>query len=411
MKTRYKFLIVIFIFIFIIIPNKTSAVTLGEYEALVRKYTSELEANSAELKKAEENILIAKNEINNATIEIGKIGEEIEQIQKDAVKYNEDIRKKSLQTKELFKYLQISSGENIYLEYVFGAENITDLIYRTSVVEQITKYNEKIIKELEDMIEANKQREIKIKQKQKELDSKRKELDLKVKALTNTKASIGQLIIDAESEKKYYENIVNNYKSLGCTTNDVIGVDCAKMNSAVGFYRPTETGYVTANYPAYPGGGYHAGMDIGSAYGKGTKIYPVANGRVAKVYQDGYGALIVVMHHYVASENKYYSSTYGHLSSFSSNAVVGKELTVNDYIGYMGNTGYVIPAPTPSNPNAGTHLHLEFAPCKAFDLSDPNCSNWSRYSSYLQRLANQGYTGARSKIWFPNGLYVTWYNR
>ena len=45
-----------------------------------------------------------------------------------------------------------------------------------------------------------------------------------------------------------------------------------------------------------------------------------------------------------------------HLSSI----LVKEGLTVSrgQKIGTMGNTGHVVPAPTPSNPYAGTHLHF-----------------------------------------------------
>ena len=37
---------------------------------------------------------------------------------------------------------------------------------------------------------------------------------------------------------------------------------------------------------------------------------------------------------------------------------VGDTVTAGQVIGAMGNTGYVIPAPTYSNPYGGTHLHF-----------------------------------------------------
>ena len=83
---------------------------------------------------------------------------EAERKQKEIEEYNEKIKEKSLETKELFQYLQIANGENAYLEYAFGAHDITDMIYRMSLVEQLTEYNDKMISELEEMIKANKKR-------------------------------------------------------------------------------------------------------------------------------------------------------------------------------------------------------------------------------------------------------------
>lgn len=52
----------------------------------------------------------------------------------------------------------MSQGENVYLDYVFGSDSVTDMVYRLSIVEQITEYNNKMVKELEDLITTNEKR-------------------------------------------------------------------------------------------------------------------------------------------------------------------------------------------------------------------------------------------------------------
>lgn len=61
-------------------------------------------------------------------------------------------------------------------------------------------------------------------------------------------------------------------------------------------------------------------------------------------------------------------STYSHLSR----TVVDKGQSVKrgDVIGYVGNTGTVIPAPTAANPHAGAHLHFNMFP-PGFDPNSP----------------------------------------
>ena len=47
---------------------------------------------------------------------------------------------------------------------------MTDLIYRVSVVQQLTEYNDNLIKELEALIEANKKKTIELENKQVEME-------------------------------------------------------------------------------------------------------------------------------------------------------------------------------------------------------------------------------------------------
>ena len=45
--------------------------------------------------------------------------------------------------------------DNVYLEYVFNAKSFADFIYRSSVVEQLTKHNDELIDEMSALIDEN----------------------------------------------------------------------------------------------------------------------------------------------------------------------------------------------------------------------------------------------------------------
>ena len=107
------------------------------------------------------------------------------------------------------------------------------------------------------------------------------------------------------------------------------------------------------------------------------------------------------MEHYATTSNKWYSSIYCHMSSFAAGTDVGKYFTSDQYIGMMGNTGYVIPKPTASNPDAGTHLHLEVTPCRIY--KDNICATWSKYTAFIKKSISNGYKGPRAVINFPSG--------
>ena len=405
---RKVFKCFIFILMLILImPVDIHAITLGEYEAKVKKYKEEIEQTEKSIKLTNEQIQSAKTEINNIAKENQELEEEIETLREEIENSKIEIKEKSLQTKEYFAYLQVANGENAYLEYAFGADNITDFIYRMSIVEQMAEYNQKVIESLEEMIDRNNKREEEIKKKEKDLASKKANLEKKVIALGETKESLEDGGINSKKQLKIYEELVASYKKLNCKSSDVIGVDCAVNGPAGVFRRPVKTGSITSEFGSR-WGSIHRGLDITSPNMKKEKIYPVANGTIISKYYDNYGELVVIMEHYNSKDNTWYSSLYAHMSSYAPNIYVGKYLTSDQYIGYMGNTGYVIPKPTKSNPNAGTHLHIEVVPCRIY--KDNKCGTWGSYVNYVYQLVRNGYKGPRQLINFPSSG-VRWNSR
>lgn len=380
------------------LPISTRAITLGEYEAKVAKYKADAAKIKGQINMTQAQINAANKEIANIKAEMIRLAKEIETKRAEIVKMNEEIKEKSLQTKQLFEYLQLSGGENTYLAYAFGAETITDLIYRMSIVEQMTDYNNGVIKELEEMIEANKKREIEIKDRQKQITQKEKELETKVTSLGEKRSSLQDGGVTVAGQIKIYEDIVKSYKALGCKSKDVIGVDCAKTGSAGVFRRPTSWGYVTSEF-GWRNGSFHRGLDISNGDPYNTKIYPVANGTISAKYYDIYGALVLAIEHYDTVTGKYWTSLYAHMSSYAPNTYIGKYVTSDNYLGIMGNTGY----------SFGAHLHLEIAPCRLY--RDNSCMDLNRYMSFVQSQANKGFKGPRQMISFPSGTYKSWNSR
>ena len=124
---------------------------------------------------------------------------------------------------------------------------------------------------------------------------------------------------------------------------------------------PTRSSYViTSNYE-YRWGSFHAAIDIAGT-GYGSPVYASNNGTVIKIYTGcvpgvkmcnyGNGNYIVIDHNIGG-----YTTQYNHLKDI----YVKEGLTVQrgQQIATVGNTGWVDPLPTASNPLAGVHLHFE----------------------------------------------------
>ncbi len=371
-------------------PTSVKAETLRDYENLLKKYEREQANIKDQIGENNQLTKEAEQEIENIKKELTNMSQEIEQMHIDIVDYNNEIREKTLQTKELFEYLQMTRSENVMLEYAFGAETITDLIYRIAVVKQITEDNEKKINELKDMIEYNKKREVELEDKEKQMEKRQKDLTEKITKLTKKNASLNDNSVSTEQQITTYRDQIKAYKEAGCTSNMEIGVDCFNNNSVAGWYRPTQSGYVTSEF-GYRWGSLHRAVDVSNSNPYKTKIYPVATGIITSKFTDYYGALTIIIEHKTAN-GKYYSSLYTHLSSYSSNAVVGRKVTPNDFLGYMGATGYV----------TGPHLHMEIAPCRAMNHADKNCGTWNKYTAYVKKIYDSGkFKGPRELIYFP----------
>ncbi len=391
-------LILIISYLIILIPIRTDAITLGDYKEKLAKYKADYEANQAALNKTKSEINSTNNSISSIKKEMISLSAEISKLKDDIVSYNEQIEKKKVETKKLIEYLQLSNGENLYLEYAFEAESTTDLIYRMSIVEQMTDYNKKTIKELEDLIEKSKDRQKEINAREKQLEGKQETLESLVVSLGEDKDSLSSSGVSIAKQIKIYETQVATYKKLGCKDNDVIGKDCATTSSSGAWRRPVTSGYITSEFK-YRGGKLHRAVDVGNSSNPyGTKIYAVASGRITAIYYDSYGARVVLIEHYY--KGKYWTSNYCHMSKYNPAIYVGMKVTSNTWIGYMGMSGKA----------TGPHLHLEIFPCRLYNLSDKNCKTWSKYVSYAKTLYSQGYKGPRALISFPSAG-VRWNSR
>ena len=401
MKKLLMSLIIVSLFISLI-PNANAAArkdTLGYYEEKLEQYKSEARANQQAINKTEGEINSSRNRINSLTNETLALTEEIKKLTEEIENYEQSIKTKLDQSKQILEYLQLTSGRNVYLDYVFKATSITELINRSYAVKEIIDYNTRTINEMEQIIRDNESRQQEIDKRKERITEMQKDLESNIVSLGEKKESLTSGGIDIEKQIKIYEEQVNMYKKLGCKTNDVIGVDCAVTGGVGVFRRPTQTGYITQE--AYYGSSYtHRAVDVGSKNGRKEKIYPIANGTITSIYKDSYGALCLTIEHYNINDHKYYTSLYVHMSSYAPGLYVGKNVTSEQYIGYMGDTGYAF----------GVHLHLEIFACRLYNPTDSNCSSWSKYVNFAKNKLRSGYN-PRNLIVFPKGLYNSWSSR
>lgn len=368
-----------------LVPYPIEAKTIKEFENEVNKYTSELQAKKDKVAKNDAEVAEIKKRIANIEAQIKQAETDIANLEQEIKKNEEEIAVKKEESKKIMEYYQIANGDNAYLEYAFGSTSITDMIYRMSVVEQLTEYNDQVMKELKALITKNEKQKQSLAQKKTELDALKKSLQSEKERIDADTAAIKAGMPSLEEQLKAAKDNLKYYKSLGCgNTEDIQACQYrieqssgGSIPSTNGFYRPIDYGYISCGYGCYAG---HKGVDMISS-NRSIAIHPIATGTVFKIYYDncnskncGFGcngrAKVVKIRHNVGGS--YIYSTYAHLSNFG-NISEGMTVTPNTIIGYMGNSGC----------STGAHLHLEIATC-----------DWNPgggcigYNSYLNHIVN-----------------------
>lgn len=350
-----------------IIPEPVHATTLREYQELLEKYKNELDSTNNQIYISRQELEEIQGKIADTEKQIKDAEDEIADLEEQIRKNNEEIAKKKEESKALIEYYQISNGENVYLEYAFGASDITDMIYRMSIVEQLTDYNDKVMKELKELIRVNQERQKELEQKEEELKGLKEELQAQAKKVKGNISSMEGAIPDLRNQLSNYENRVAYYQRIGCELDDEIGVDCDKGNNAYGFVFPLYGSYWTSTGFYWDGYSGHKGLDF--AQGCGNPVRAVANGRVYYVgsNKDIYGAkMILIVHNY---NGRKVFSQYTHLSGYAVSE--NQDVAAGQTIGYVGTTGW----------STGCHLHLEMSVDMGWDYNWPG--NYWTYTQYI----------------------------
>jgi murein DD-endopeptidase MepM/ murein hydrolase activator NlpD len=377
--------------------NNVSAKTLAELENELASKKKELSDN-----KAKQNL--TEQEMNNINSNLKTIQNNINQIQidttnleKEIVELNNEILEKQEEIKSVISYFQISSGESAYLEYVMGASDFTDFIYRSAVTEQMTSYNDQLIDEYNASIAANEEKKKELAQKKVELSNQQVAMRNEYKKLGEDLNNYGNEEMIITDEVKSLQEMVQIYRDKGCKSNEDIST-CGKsvLPSTTAFYRQLASGYVTSWYggrdcsdPRVSCG--HYGIDL-STSGYNVPVYSIGTGLVAAItYKSSCGGNMVFVHHKLTN-GQTYTSVYMHL--YQINVSKGQTVTKDTVIGIMGG-GSTTPWDYCST---GPHSHLGLAT----GLYGIDYDGSSLRSHYINPA---------NIINFPNSLYSPFYDR
>lgn len=355
MKKILNYLLVLLV-VFTIPITIVDAKTIGDLEKELEAARKKLNDTNTQKAINSQNLKETQNKISEIQSSIQKTEESIDQKTKESEQLEKDIQKKNEQTKDLMRYYQKSSSGSALIEYIMGAESITDLVYRLSITEQISSYNKKTVDEMNEMIKENEKIKKELASKKEELVSLKSEQEVQMTVLNQKQSELNKEGESDEASVKSMKKELEYYKSLKCTSSDTIDGCLAKvygngsggsyLPSGTTFYRPTTSGKISSEFgkrTLFGSDNNHFAIDI--AMPIGTPVYAVAPGIVG--YTGEVCGISLVVWHNINGQT--YSSIYCHLSKQL--VKKGQVVTKDTMIAKSGNTGI----------STGPHLHLGMA--------------------------------------------------
>lgn len=384
-----------YVMIFLIIFG----ITFNVEAKTLRDLKNELAAYEKEMNQATSKRNMTKSEINNINNKVKNIRDTIEKDQEDIKKTEDEIvvlqkkaKDKEAQIKDVISFLQVTNSENAYMEYVFGAKTMEDLILRSAVSEQMVSYNDDLIEDYNNTIVEYKKKNEDLNNQIIKLNNEQENLKVELVKLGDNLADANEEVADAKSLVDAQKKLINYYQNtLGCKDDQDIN-KCGNIPFSGKMIRPLVSFSITSEYGYryHPVTGvykFHSGIDMA---GGSTDVYSVAPGTVAGIsWKNSCGGTMLFIHHNI--NGKYYTSTYMHLSQVK--VKVGDYVDQNTKVAVTGGTKSLTPWDTCTT---GRHLHLSIS--QGLYLKE-----YTSWNTWKAKLVNP-----RSMVNFPaKGVWVS----
>ncbi|WP_188454124.1 murein hydrolase activator EnvC family protein [Virgibacillus oceani] len=380
----------------------------SDTEKKIKENLSKQDNVKTDIQTIDQQLNETKSKIKSKENLIAKTNEEIKQLKKDIDVLKKRIKKREKLLKERLRAIQQNGGDMRYIEVIFGAQNFSDFISRSSAVNTIMDQDKNIMetqaaekKELE-----NKKREVEdkkeaIEESKQELESLKAQLNDQIaekeklmeqleeqhadleeykmslaeeqEMLRKQEAALNKAMKLAEQQKQELEQLAKEQAARQAQANS--GSTASSSGPVItggDFIKPISGISVSSNFgwrthPVTGQRSFHGGVDLVAPVG--TPIYASASGVAMTGNLDGsYGNHVLVVS---IIDGVKYTTLYAHMSSFAVGN--GQAVQQGDVIGYVGLTGRT----------TGAHLHFELHKGGWIGYHPPN-SNAVNPISYIQ---------------------------
>ena len=254
------------------------------------------------------------------------------------------------------------NGNQEYLDIIFGAKSISDLLNRSEYVEKISEYDNKVFahfkkaaltvqqKEKQREQQTNELKELETKTREEkqavsELKADKKtELDKIDKAMEKSQDQVSEYTKKALEAENQVEALLQKKQDEIDREMAAGGGNSGGSTTGLGWPLKGGAGRISSGFggrksPTAGASTYHKGVDLAAS--SGTPILAAGSGKVVTAtYSSSAGNYIMISH-----GNRLYT-VYMHCSRLAVSA--GKQVTKGQVIGYVGSTGI----------STGAHLHF-----------------------------------------------------
>ena len=335
----------------------------------VEQYSKDIESLESDTEKMEALAKTQKDLQKQLESQIQEKQTMIDSIEKEIKSLDEKIQKKQKeidtwdkQIKTRMKNEQASTGTNMLIDLIMGAQDLNDMLRRITGIERITEDDQDQINQLnrlKEELNLQKSEQVRLEE---ETKSKKNQLEEQKSQAKELEDSYNQLVeqykkqmADLEAAKRAAFNDIESIRS------NMISVSYSgTLPNVSGFTAPISGGRISAHTWAYPGGGLHLGMDY--AVPIGTPVLAPASGVILYAdnpapsnggylgnwsgYPYGGGNTIEMV---CRVNGTTYAVSFAHLSREGFAVSAGQSVAQGQTIALTGNSGN----------SSGPHCHIE----------------------------------------------------